>query len=547
MKDSKYIFITGGVISSLGKGIAAASIGSLLKNRGIDVTFLKIDPYINVDPGTLNPLQHGEVFVTDDGSETDLDLGHYERFTGITTSYKSNFTAGKIYEEVIKKERRGDYLGETVQVIPHITNHIKERIIVAAKDHEAIIVEVGGTVGDIESLPFLEAIRQLGHDLMPDQAVFIHLTLIPFIPSVEELKTKPTQHSVNKLREIGIQPDIIMCRTSCHLDNDIKKKISLFTNVATESVIEAKDVDFIYACPIQFAKEKIDEIIMKRLNIDIDHSKQDNAKAWKKLVDVYRNPQDKVKIALIGKYIEIKDSYKSLIEALHHGALANNLALEIEFISAEILDSQKDNSTIKNALKGANAMLIPGGFGERGFEGMINFISYARVNRLPFLGICLGMQMAAIEFARNVLNIHDAASTEMVNSKTTNRVIDFMEDQKKIAGLGGTMRLGKFTTTIDSDSLVHRVYGEKIIHERHRHRLELDAKYITKLAHKGLKVVGYDTKTNLPEIIELTNHPWFIGVQFHPEFKSNPLKAHPLFNDLIKMAYKQKKGELPKN
>lgn len=533
MTNTKYIFITGGVISSLGKGIAAASIGLLLKSRGFKITFLKIDPYINVDPGTMNPFEHGEVFVTDDGYEADLDLGHYERFAGIKTSRKNNFTAGKVYETVINKERQGKYLGETVQVIPHITDQIKHKIKNAAVGHEIIIVEVGGTVGDIESLPFLEAIRQLKHELGVGNSVFIHLTLVPMVSSVEELKTKPTQHSVNKLREIGIQPDMLMCRVSKDIDIKTKEKIALFTNVDVKSVIEAKDVDFIYMCPIMFYREKMDITILSKLGLKTN--KKTDLQKWKNLVKNFLRPKKSIAIALIGKYTVLKDAYKSLIEAINHAALINGFNLSIKFIEAEKFEIDNFQATADKLLKNISAVIVPGGFGARGFEGMINSIKYVRENKIPFLGICLGMQMSAIEFARNVLKLADANSTE-ANANCKTAIIDYMEEQKKIAGLGGTMRLGAFNTKLLPGSLINKIYNSKTVTERHRHRLELNSKFIPQFEKAGMQISGYDKATNLPEVIEIKSHPWFIGVQFHPEFTSSPLVSHPLFSSFVKAA-----------
>ncbi len=538
--DLKIIFISGGVISSLGKGIAAASIGSLLTKGGYKVSVLKMDPYINVDPGTMSPYQHGEVFVTDDGYEADLDLGHYERFIGINTSRKSNFTAGKIYLSVIEKERNGDYLGQTVQIVPHITNEIKSSILAAAEGTEIIIVEIGGTVGDIESLPFLEACRQLRQELGQHNTAFVHLTLVPYIGSVEELKTKPTQHSVNKLREIGIQPDIIMCRTSVLLTQDVKEKIAMFASVAKNAVIEARDVNFIYKIPVQFKKEGLDILLLEKLQLKLKNP--DNAASWQNLVNINETSTETIKIALLGKYTSQPDSYKSLLESLMHGALANNVKLQLIFIEAESFEAEGAKPDFSR-LQEADGIIVPGGFGVRGSEGVLKAIRYIRESNIPFFGICLGMQYAVIEYARNVLGIADANSLEF-NDKTPHAIVNLMSEQKKIKGLGGNMRLGAFVTKLTPESKIAKIYGAKEISERHRHRLEINSEYSARLEEAGMSISGIDMKTGLIETIEIAGNSWFIGVQYHPELKSKPLSPHPLFVDFVAASkiYKNSKG-----
>jgi len=525
---TKYIFVTGGVVSSLGKGLAAASIGNLLENRGLTVTFLKLDPYINVDPGTMNPYQHGEVYVTDDGAETDLDLGHYERFTSVVMSQKNNSTAGKIYHSVITKERRGDYLGGTVQVVPHVTDEIKNAIKNVADGVDVVIVEVGGTVGDIESLPFLEAIRQFPFDVGRENVLYIHVTLVPFIKTADELKTKPTQHSVNKLREIGIQPNILLCRTDRQLTVEIKKKIALFSNLEKEAVITAKDVDTIYDVPLVFHQEGLDERIIQQLHLN---SRPPQLAPWKDLVERIRHPKHKTRIALVGKYIELKESYKSLCEALTHGGLPHHCGVEVMWVDAEEIE-RKGAETF---LKKGDGILIPGGFGNRGIEGKIEAIRYARESNTPFLGICLGMQCAVIEFGRNVAGLKDANSSEF-DPKTPHPVIDLIPSQKDLDAKGGTMRLGAYPCELKKDSLAYRAYQTDLVAERHRHRYEFNNRYLETFKKAGMTISGLYPKEQLVEIIELQDHPWFLATQFHPEFRSRPTAPHPIFREFIKAA-----------
>jgi CTP synthase len=527
---SKYIFITGGVISSLGKGIASASIGKILESRGLKVAIMKLDPYINVDPGTMNPYQHGEVYVTEDGAETDLDLGHYERFTNAQTSKFNNITAGQIYNWVISKERRGDYLGKTIQVIPHITNAIKDKIKKCAEVSNAdiVIVEIGGTVGDIESLPFLEAARQFRQDCGYDDVLYIHLTLVPYIKAAEEVKTKPTQHSVGTLREIGIIPDVLICRTEKLLSDSVKEKISLFCNVKKEAVIESPDMESIYQIPLVFKRQILDEIILSHFKLICKFS---DLKEWERdVVSRALNPKNKVTIAVVGKYIELQDAYKSIYEALIHAGIYNDAKVEIKKIDSESLEK----SEIRKIMHGISGILVPGGFGYRGIEGKIKAIKFARQNKIPFLGLCLGMQCAVIEFARNVCNLAGANSSEF--KKTKYPVISLLEEQKKIKGLGGTMRLGAYPCKIKRNSLAFRVYGKTLIRERHRHRYEFNNKYKNVFQKKGMALSGIYPGKDLVEIIELKGHPYFIAVQFHPEFKSKPDKAHPLFREFISTA-----------
>jgi len=530
---AKYIFITGGVISSLGKGIACASIGKILESRGLKVALMKLDPYINVDPGTMNPYQHGEVYVTEDGAETDLDLGHYERFTGALTSKFNNITTGQIYNCVITKERRGDYLGKTIQVIPHITNAIKDKIKKCAEvsKSDIVIVEIGGTVGDIESLPFLEAARQFRLDMGYDNVLYIHLTLVPYIKAAEEVKTKPTQHSVGTLREIGIIPDVLICRTEKLLSDSVKEKISLFCNVKKEAVIESPDMDSIYQVPIVFKKQILDEIILSHFKLICKFS---DLKEWERdVVNRVLNPKHRVTIAVVGKYIELQDAYKSIYEALVHAGIYNDAKVQIKKVDSESLEKGK----IEKILKDVSGILVPGGFGYRGIEGKIKAIKFSRQNQVPFLGLCLGMQCAVIEFARNACNLAGANSTEF--KKTKYPVISLLEEQKKIEGLGGTMRLGAYPCKIQKNSLASRVYGKSLIYERHRHRYEFNNKYKKLFESKGMEFCGIYPKKNLVEIIELKGHPYFIAVQFHPEFKSKPDKAHPLFKEFIRAALKK--------
>ena len=522
----KYIFVTGGVLSSLGKGIAAASIGSLLECSGLKITLLKLDPYINVDPGTMNPLQHGEVFVTDDGAETDLDLGHYERFTKAPMRRMNNVTAGKIYHNVIQKERRGEYLGSTVQVIPHITDEIKNHIREVSKNVDVVICEVGGTVGDIESLPFLEAIRQFRFDVKPKNILYVHLTLIPYIKTSGELKTKPTQHSVQKLREIGIQPDVLLCRTEEKLANKLKEKIALFCNVEVDSVITAMDVKNIYEVPLSLEKEGLADIIASKLGISV---KKPNLDSWKRVVQGLSKPKlGKVNIAVVGKYVDLQDSYKSLTEALIHGGISNDVGVNIHWLDAEALE--KDPSL--SDLNSYNGILVPGGFGERGIEGKIKAIQYARENKVPFFGICLGMHCAVIEFARSVVQLQKANSAEFVPN-TPYPVIDLLDDQETKGNKGGTMRLGEYRCQLRKNSNAFKAYGMREVYERHRHRYEFNNRYRIQLEEAGLKFSGLSPNGNLVEIIEVENHPWFLAGQFHPEFKSSPMEPHPLFTAFI--------------
>ncbi len=534
---SKFIFITGGVVSSLGKGLASASIGALMESRGLTVTFLKFDPYINVDPGTMNPFQHGEVFVTDDGAETDLDLGHYERYTHVTLSKDNNCTTGKIYNAVITKERRGDYLGGTVQVIPHITEEIKSNIRKLANGVDIVITEIGGTVGDIEGLPFLEAIRQFKLDAGRENALYIHLTLVPYIPTAGELKTKPTQHSVKELRSIGIQPDIILCRTDRFLPKEVKAKIALFCNVDEDAVITAKDVDTIYEVPIVFHKEGLDEKIVEKLNI---WTKSPDLSDWETIVDKIKSPKKTVTIAIVGKYVDLTESYKSLNEAITHGGMANDCQIRHLYIDSESLESDAD---AEEKLKDADGIIVPGGFGNRGIEGKIRAIHYARTRKVPFLGICLGMQLSVIEFARNVAGLENAHSEEF-DPQTPYPVIYWMSywrDQENqlqkregAVPMGGTMRLGAYPCILSQPSLAWDAYKQETIHERHRHRYEFNNKFIGTLTQSGMTVSGKSPDGELVEIIELKDHPWFLGCQFHPEFKSLPRAPHPLFAAFIK-------------
>ncbi len=527
---AKYIFITGGVVSSLGKGIAAASIGCLLEARGLRVTLLKFDPYINVDPGTMSPFQHGEVYVTDDGAETDLDLGHYERFTRARMSQDNNWTTGRIYLSVIEKERRGDYLGKTIQVIPHITDEIKQAIRSISSGVDVVIVEIGGTVGDIESQPFLEAIRQLGNEVGRSNALFIHLTLVPYIPSAGELKTKPTQHSVKELRAIGIQPDILLCRTDRRLPPEIKSKIALFCNVSEEAVVAARDVEFVYEVPLEFAKQELDELILDRLQLQ---TQKRDLRDWQRLVERLKNPSDSVTIGIVGKYVQLEDSYKSLNEALTHGGVANNLKVNIRWVESERLVTDEH---WEEKLQDIDAILVPGGFGRRGIAGMIKAIGYARRAKIPFFGICLGMQCACIEFARNVCGLTDADSTEF-NPSTPHPIFYKLRDLIGVEEMGGTMRLGAYDCVLQPGSLAHRVYGTDLISERHRHRYEFNPEYEPVFSQHGMIFSGKSPDGRFVEIVELADHPWFLGCQFHPELKSKPLDPHPLFVSFIRAAY----------
>lgn len=529
---SKFIFITGGVVSSLGKGIAAASIGKLLESRGLSTTIIKCDPYLNVDPGTMNPFQHGEVYVTDDGAEADLDLGHYERFTNAHISKDSNITTGKIYYSVINKERRGDYLGKTVQIIPHITDEIKRSIKKASRDKnvDVTIVEIGGTVGDIESLPFLEAIRQMRWELGESYALNIHVTLLPYIKSAGEQKTKPTQHSVGRLREIGIAPDILLCRTEKSMNKEQRDKIALFCNVDREAVVEASDVRHIYEVPLAFKKHGLDDLILKKLNLKLREDKE--LKDWKELVvKRLKSPKKEVKICVVGKYIALQDAYKSIYEALVHGGIANDTRVNVVKVDSETLEKGK----IDKKLKGADGILIPGGFGDRGIEGKIKAVQYARENNIPYFGICLGMHVATVEFARNVCALKGVNSTEF-DKNAKNPVISLLEEQKSVKDMGATMRLGSYPCKLTKRSQSFKAYKKDNITERHRHRYEFNNKYKKSFEKKGIVFAGMNSNQGLVEIIELKNHPWFVACQFHPEFKSKPDKAHPLFRNFIAAA-----------
>jgi CTP synthase len=529
--SAKYIFVTGGVVSSLGKGLAAASMGCLLESRGLKVNLMKFDPYLNVDPGTMSPFQHGEVFVTDDGAETDLDLGHYERFTHAKLSRDNNWTTGRIYEQIIAKERRGDYLGKTVQVIPHVTNEIKAAMKKVAQDVDVAIVEIGGTVGDIESLPFMEAIRQMRQELGRDHTLFMHVTLVPFIAAAQELKTKPTQHSVKELLSIGIQPDILLCRTDRFLSKDIKSKIALFCNVEEEAVITAKDVASIYEVPLVFSREGVDSLVLRYLRLE---ARDRDLKDWEEIVHRVYNPKAEVTIGIVGKYVEYEDSYKSLKEALIHGALAHNLKLNLNWIEAEGLEA--GDRTYEEQLVDYDGLLVPGGFGKRGIEGMLLAIRYAREKKVPYFGICLGMQTACIEFARNVCGLADANSSEF-DPATPHRVIYKLRELRGVEELGGTMRLGAWTCKIEPDTLAYKIYGKPEISERHRHRYEFNREYEETLTAGGLRISGSTPDGTYVEMVELPDHPHFIGCQFHPEFKSKPLEPHPLFKTFIGAAY----------
>jgi len=529
--SAKYIFVTGGVVSSLGKGLAAASIGCLLESRGLKVNLMKFDPYLNVDPGTMSPFQHGEVFVTDDGAETDLDLGHYERFTHAKLSRDNNWTTGRIYEQIIAKERRGDYLGKTVQVIPHVTNEIKAAMKKVAQDVDVAIVEIGGTVGDIESLPFIEAIRQMRQELGRKNTLFMHVTLVPFIAAAQELKTKPTQHSVKELLSIGIQPDILLCRTDRFLSKDIKSKIALFCNVEEEAVITAKDVASIYEVPLVFSHEGVDTLVLRYLHLE---PKDHDLRNWEEIVHRVYNPKAEVAIGIIGKYVEYEDSYKSLKEALVHGALAHNLKLQVNWIEAEGLEA--GDRACEEQLQDYDGLLVPGGFGKRGIEGMLHAIRYAREKKVPYFGICLGMQTACIEFARNVCGLAEANSSEF-DPATPHRIIYKLRELRGVEELGGTMRLGAWPCKIEPGTLAHQIYGQDEISERHRHRYEFNREYEETLTAGGLRISGSTPDGTYVEMIELPDHPHFIGCQFHPEFKSKPLEPHPLFKAFVGAAY----------
>jgi CTP synthase len=530
---TKFIFVTGGVVSSLGKGITAASLGLLLKSRGLKVSLQKCDPYINVDPGTMSPFQHGEVFVTDDGAETDLDIGHYERFTDENSFADSNVTTGKVYWKVITKERRGDYLGGTVQVIPHITDEIKSRIFsVASKNKpDVVITEIGGTVGDIESQPFLETIRQIKWEVGEENCMYIHVTLMPYLRMVGELKTKPTQHSVKELRTIGIEPDIIVCRTEVELTDDLKRKISLFCNVSPKNVVQNLDAETLYEVPIMLRKENLDTLVCQRLGLP---DTQSDIPDWEHIVKIQKSAKDQVKIAIVGKYIDLHDAYLSIVESLTHAGIANNLDVEILWINAVDLEETCDVATL---LKDADGVIVPGGFGERGIEGKIKAIQYCREKKVPFFGICLGMQLAVIEFARNVLGHREANSTEHC-SDTPHPFIDLMPEQKNITDMGGTMRLGSYKCCINKDTFAYAAYKTEEINERHRHRYEFNNIYFEEITKAGMRVAGVNPDHGLVEIMEVADHPWFVGVQFHPEFKSRPIRSHPLFRELVAAAKK---------
>lgn len=524
---AKFVFVTGGVVSSLGKGITAASLGRLLISRGVKVAIQKLDPYINIDPGTMSPYQHGEVFVTDDGAETDLDLGHYERFTDVNLTRSSNVTTGGIYWSVISKERRGDYLGATVQVIPHITNEIKERVIRMAQESQAevVITEIGGTVGDIESLPFLEAIRQLRTDLGRENVMYIHVTLVPYLRVANELKTKPTQHSVKELRSIGIQPDVIVCRTEKRFSRELEEKLALFCDIDKDAVIQAVDASSIYEVPLMLEEEGMAEITVQRLGIQCG---EQDLSDWKDMVRRMKNLAGSVTIGLVGKYVSLPDAYFSVAEALRHAGLHHGASVEIRWINSEELEC----NPVEQYLKDVDGILVPGGFGDRGIEGKINAIKYAREKKVPYLGICLGMQLAVVEYARNVIGWQGANSSEF-NNQTEYPVIDLLPEQKKLDQMGGTMRLGQYSCKVIPDTLAYRAYGQELINERHRHRYELNNQYRKELSERGLLISGTLPDGYLVEIVELPNHPWFLATQFHPEFKSRPNRPHPLFRDFI--------------
>jgi len=544
--ETRFIFVTGGVVSSLGKGITSASLGALLESRGIKVTIMKLDPYINLDPGTMSPFQHGEVFVTEDGSETDLDLGHYERFIKSKMSKDNNFTTGQVYETVLKNERKGDYLGGTVQVIPHITDEIKRRIIKGSKNTEVSIVEIGGTVGDIESQPFLEAIRQMKIELGSERTLFMHLTLVPYIAAAGETKTKPTQRSVKEMLSHGLQPDILICRSDKELSQEAREKIALFTNVEKQSVISLPDVQSIYKIPIQLNSQKVDDIVTDKLRLS---SKKPQLNDWKSVTEAHTNPTNEVTIAMVGKYMDLKDAYKSINEALVHGGIQHELKININYLDSETIEP----NNVNKVLNGVDAILVPGGFGHRGIEGMITTAEYARENKIPYLGICLGMQVAVIEFARNVLKLKDANSSEF-DSNTNHPVIGLIhewmdsggeiEKRDESSDLGGTMRLGSQECLLSGNSLTSSLYGQNTIFERHRHRYEVNNYYVEQIESAGLNIAGKSKDKNLVEVIEINEHPWFVGCQFHPEFTSNPRDGHPLFNGFVEAANNQKQNRL---
>ncbi|MEN8187570.1 MAG: CTP synthase [Bacteroidota bacterium] len=535
MPNTKYIFVTGGVSSSLGKGIIAASLAKLLQSSGFSVTIQKLDPYINVDPGTLNPYEHGECFVTNDGAETDLDLGHYERFLNIPTSQANNVTTGRIYQTVINKERRGDYLGKTVQIIPHITNEIKRRIQILGKtgDYDIVITEIGGTVGDIESLPYVESVRQLQWDLGRENAIVVHLTLVPYLAAAKELKTKPTQHSVKELMMSGVSPDVLVCRTEHHLNENIKRKLALFCNVTQDAIIESIDADTIYDVPNLMLEEGLDKVVLNRL--DLSANKTPKLEAWNSFLKKFKNPKDTIEIGLVGKYVELQDAYKSILEALGHAGAQNEVKVNVRSIHSEEINKKN----IEEELKGLDGIVVAPGFGDRGIEGKIEAVRYVRENNIPFLGICLGMQMAVIEYARNVMKLKNANSTEM-NVKTPFPVIDLMEEQKSVTEKGGTMRLGAWDCKIEKESNVNKAYGKEMISERHRHRYEYNNDYLKQLTKAGLKPTGVNPETGLVEIVEIPEHPWFVGVQYHPEYSSTVLNPHPLFVAFVKASLENK-------
>jgi CTP synthase len=537
MSKTKYIFVTGGVSSSLGKGIISASLAKLLQSRGLSVTIQKLDPYINIDPGTLNPYEHGECYVTSDGAETDLDLGHYERFLNVETSQANNVTTGRVYQTVIDKERKGDFLGKTVQVIPHVTDEIKRRIKLLAnsKDYDVIITEIGGTVGDIESLPYIESVRQLRWELGKSNSLVIHLTLVPYLSAAKELKTKPTQHSVKTLMESGINADILVCRTEHDISDEIKSKLALFCNVDVDSVIQAKDASTIYDVPLMMEKEKLDKVVLKKL--EIEKYSSTNMQKWIEFVDRLKSPKFEINIGLVGKYVELQDSYKSILESLVHAGSVNETKVNVHSIHSEHIDEN-----INDDIKKLDGLIVAPGFGSRGIEGKIKAIKSARENNIPFFGICLGMQMAVIEFSRNVLNLKNANSTEM-NEKTSDPVICLMEDQKGIENMGGTMRLGSWECSLSEDSKVHNIYGSSLIEERHRHRWELNNKYLKDLKDLGMIPSGINPKTGLVEIVELPSNDWFVGVQFHPEYKSTVENPHPLFVSFVDACLNYKKSK----
>lgn len=538
MAATKYIFVTGGVTSSLGKGIIAASLAKLLQARGYTATIQKLDPYINVDPGTLNPYEHGECYVTDDGAETDLDLGHYERFLNVNTSQANNVTTGRVYQSVIEKERRGEFLGKTVQVVPHITNEIKERIQILGKsgEYDIVITEIGGTVGDIESLPYIESVRQLMWELGDNNSIVIHLTLVPYLSAAGELKTKPTQHSVKTLMESGIKADILVCRTEHELSDDLREKLALFCNVKREAVIQSIDASTIYDVPNYMLEEGLDTVVLKKLALE--EKAHPDLKRWNQFLDRHKNPKHEVHIGLVGKYVELQDSYKSILESFIHAGAENEVKVKVEYIHSEHITPE----VLSNKIAHLDGVLVAPGFGERGIEGKIEVIEYVRTHKIPFLGICLGMQMAVIEFARNVLQLKNANSTEM-NPNTSNPVIDLMEEQKDITQMGGTMRLGAWDCAIEEGTLAHKIYGATLISERHRHRYEFNNTYKEQIEAAGLKATGVNPDTGLVEVIELPDHPWFLGVQYHPEYKSTVANPHPLFVAFVKstLDYKKRK------